>query len=145
VARGCAGVRVSSSGLRAEDEATALGGASAFGGPEPIPRWVVWVLGVLSSLMNKHNASLHSAASGADSTAGDRSFPAYDRKDTAEAPARGIFFVFALPAGIAFGVAGLVFGMRRIFRRWRYGRHSGSRWALDAAAFSPTICRASGT
>jgi hypothetical protein len=26
----------------------------------------------------------------------------------------------ALPAGIAFGVAGLVFGMRRIFRRWRY-------------------------
>jgi hypothetical protein len=66
-------------------------------------------------------------------------------KDTAEAPALGIFFVFALPAGIAFGVAGLVFGMRRIFRRWRYGRRSGSRWALDAAAFSPTICRASGT
>jgi hypothetical protein len=80
VARGCAGGRVSSSGLRAEDEATALGGASAFGGPEPIPRWVVWVLGVLSSPMNKHNASLHSAASGADSTAGDRSFPAYDRQ-----------------------------------------------------------------
>jgi hypothetical protein len=77
---GVLAIRVSSSGLRAEDEATALGGASAFGGPEPIPRWVVWVLGVLSSPMNKHNASLHSAASGADSTAGDRSFPAYDRQ-----------------------------------------------------------------
>jgi hypothetical protein len=33
--------------------------------------------------------------------------------------ARPLFIVFALPAGVTLGVAGLVFDVRRIFRRWR--------------------------
>ena len=124
VARGCAGVRVSSSGLRAEDEATALGGASAFGGPEPIPRWVVWVLGVLSSPMNKHNASLHSAASGADSTAGDRSFPAYDRQGHRRGTRPGDLLCVCPP------------GWHRFWSSWtgfRYATHFSAVGATDAA------------